>query len=66
MTAHILKLPRTKDGRDFLRYCIHVAGGWDFPDGSSAADFDWDAAIIEAEIEAEKYERWCIANDGDG
>ena len=60
-----MKLPRTPAGREHLRNCVRDAGGWAFPDGSNAADFDWDEAIIEAERDYEAYERWCDEQRGD-
>ncbi len=62
MSARVLKLPRTAKGRAFLRDCVRSAGGWDFPDGSNAADFDWDIGIIEADRMYEEYEQWCKEN----
>ena len=49
--GNVLKLPRTAKGRAHLRQCVRLAGGWDFPDSTNAADFDWDTAAIEAESE---------------
>ena len=62
--SKVLKLPRTTKGRAHLRRCVLLARGWDFPDGSNVADFDWDSAIIEAEREAEEYMRWCREKEG--
>ena len=58
MTARVLRLPITKAGREHLRDCVRLAGGWRFPDGSNAADYDWDQAVIEAANDIQAYEQW--------
>ena len=62
--SNVLKLPRTAKGRAHLRQCVRLAGGWDFPDSTNAADLDWDTGAIEAERQNEEYTRWCKANKG--
>jgi hypothetical protein len=54
----VLRLPRTVAGCEHLRECVRLAGGWSFPDGSNAADYDWDQAVIEADKDIEAYEQW--------
>ena len=63
MTAGILKLPQTEAGKALLRLCVKVSRGWDFPDDTNAADFDWDDAAVEAERDNEAYEQW-LAEQG--
>ncbi len=59
---NVLVLPRTKKGKESLVECVRLAGGWDFPDGSNAADYDWDKAAVQVERDAEEYLRWCERN----
>ena len=58
--TRVLKIPQTEAGKAHLRLCVKVCRGWEFPDGTNAADFDWDKAAIEAERDNEAYERWLI------
>lgn len=57
MSAQVLRLPVTEKGRRLLGLCVRLAQGWAFPDGTNAADRDWDVAAIEAEEEIEEMER---------
>jgi len=66
MSALVLSLPSTPRGREYLRECVRQAGGWEFPDGSNAANRDWDRAVIEDEEFAESYLRWSEAREGGG
>lgn len=59
---NVLVLPRTEKGKENLVQCVRDAGGWDFPDGSNAADYDWDKAVAKAERDAEECLRWCERN----
>jgi hypothetical protein len=46
--ARILKLPRTAAGRQLLRESVlERRGGWDFPDGSTAENTNWDDLAID-------------------
>ena len=58
MGAELLKLPQTPAGKTHLRLCVKMAGGWKFPDGTNAADFDWDAAAVEVERDTAAYDCW--------
>lgn len=66
MSARVLSLPSTPKGREHLRACVSLARGWEFPDGSNAADYDWDVAAIEADEFADSYLRWSEAQGGGG
>ena len=47
-SARVLKLPRTPAGRQLLRESIlERRGAWDFPDGSTAENTDWDDLAID-------------------
>ena len=63
MTARVLRLPQTPEARKFLALCVRLAGGWEFPDGSNAADFDWDRAYAYAYSEESKM---CSEGGGHG
>ena len=63
-TSRPLRLPVTERGRRLLRHCVRLAGGWLFPDGNSAADYDWDEAADRAERDNADYERWLAEREG--
>ena len=42
-----LRLPTTHEGRELLRFCVRLASSWDFPDGSTAEEIDWDLAAAQ-------------------
>jgi hypothetical protein len=47
-SARILKMPNTAAGRQLLRESIlDRRGQWDFPDGSTAENTDWDGLAID-------------------
>ncbi len=64
MTANIIRLPLTPDGRALLRTCINLARGWSLPDGTNAADVNWDQAVVEADRVNEDFERWRSSRHG--
>lgn len=47
MSEHVLKLPATTAGQKLAVELIRLAGGWDFPDGTNASDYDFDRLAIE-------------------
>ena len=65
MAGNILTLPRTQRGKVLLLLCVRLSRGWDFPDGSNAADTDWDQAAIDADRDNAAYDRW-LAERGEG
>ena len=64
MSAGILRLPQTEAGKALLRLCVKVSHhGWDFPDGTNAADHEWDALAIEVEHTNAAYDRWLVEQE---